>query len=518
MNDYTSAKVFSGASKSLANSINPTVQADKASARLLKAQREEQLANMQSTAGVRKQLNEQEMQIAVQQNSQLLAESARRRTYDGFDRYTGDGDVRHLNVMLQDLKSNPAGAKLFGEWARVDPVTEADRSLFAKNGLDPELFLSNPEVSRGLVKGTTISGEQKLVDLDSLYRSTGYSKYMSDQELKRQVTVASIYKAYRETGAKTALERHIASVLQSEGLEPGTDEYEARRLALWNAEKTKSGTSNKLTSDEREATRRARLRGASPEEFDKVMQEELEAIKKRNEQTAASKDMDDVDTAKQALDDMAGGSFVEFDLDEADPRQYSKVEREVERIERFGKLKFDAADKKELAAIRDLITLGESGIELSPEKVGWFDDITGSVKKYISDDVKGIDATSAYTAYVNTLANALYGSALSAGEMERLNKQFGTLKQQTGPVLAQFRTGLEQLKSRLNNISANSNSYVTHFRLGVNKEQLDTIIGRLDERIKYISGYSPTKPGETPKASTGKSKEDLLNILRPKAQ
>jgi hypothetical protein len=512
MADLTSSQVFSGVSKSLANYTNPIVQADRASARLLKQQREEQLAQLQATQNERGQITNQEMQLTIENNRRLLADSAKRRVYDSFDRYTGDGDTRHLNTMLQDLRSNPEGQKLFGDWVRVDKLTEADRGLFAKQGLDPNLIFSNPETMRSIVKGTKQDGEVKLIDLDSLYRATGYSKYMSEAEMKRQLEVAKIYKSYRETGATTALERHIASTLQSEGLEPGSAEYEARRQELWTKEKTKAAPKERLTAQEREARREALLEGGSPETFDERMQKHYSRIVNRDNASVTQKDMGAADEAKAALDSFAGGSFTSLDLDDLSPQEYSEVEGNVEKIERFGKLKWSEADKKSIAAIRDLITLAEPGVELSPEKVGWFDDITGSVKKYISDEVKGIDATSAYTTYVNTLANALYGSALSAGEIERLNRQFGNLKQQTGPVLAQFKTGLTQLRSKLDNISRNTNSYVTHFRLGVDKEQLDQIVNRLDERIEFISGYGK-KSTENSTVNSGKSREDLLNIL-----
>lgn len=507
------ANLFSAIAQGGARALNPQVQAERADARLLKQQREEELAFRKANKAGITDVKTQELQLLQAQNKQMLAESAKRRIFDGFDRYTGDGDTRHLNILLQDLKSNEVGSKMFPEWARIDKVTEADRGIFLKQGIDPDLVLSNPAVQRSIVKGTTVNGEVKLVDMDSLYRASGYSQYISDAERKRELEVAKIYSAYNRTGAKTELERHIVATLEAEGLEPGSQEYEARRQEMYNEAKTKKTGS---TADERRAERRARLRAAgSDEEFDAIMEEELTAIADDKNKTTAMKEMDAVEQSKQTLDNIAGGDFTSMDLQNLDAKTYSTIENEVERIERLGKLNFDAAEKKDLAALRDLIMLGESGVELTADKVGILDDLTSTVKKYLTDDVKGIDATSAYATYVNTLANALYGSALSAVEVQRLNKQFGTFKQQTGPVLAQFRTGLTQVRSKLDNIVRNNNSYVTHFRLGTDTANIQKVIDRIDERINFISGYTQNQPAS--KASS-KSEAELLKILQGGAE
>jgi len=516
MDNLTSTNIFGGIAKAGARALNPQVQAEKAEARAFKEEQDQKLAFAKANKSQLADVRSDELSLLQAQNKQMLAESAKRRIFDGFDRYTGDGDPRHLNILLKDLKSNPVGSKMFPEWARIDKVTHNDRDLFIKSGIEPELVLENPAVMRSIVKGTTVDGEVKLVDMDSLYKASGYSQYISDAERKRELEVARIYSAYRTTGAKTELERHIVSTLQGEGLEPGTPEFEERRKQMYEEAKSKPKGS---TADERKANLRARLRGAeSDEEFDRIYEEELTAIDANKNKTAGMKEMDAVEASKQKLDEMAGGDFTSMQLTGLDSKMYSQIESEVERIERLGKLKFDATEKKDLSAIRDLIMLGESGVELTADKVGLADSLVSGVKKYVQDDVKGIDATSAYQTYVNTLANALYGSALSAAEIGRLNNQFGTLKQQTGPVLAQFRTGLTQVRSKLDSIVKNNNSYVSHFRLGGDTAKIQEVIDRIDERINFISGYTP--PGATaptPKASSTREAE-LFKILKGEAQ
>ena len=45
-------------------------------------------------------------------------------TFSAFDRYEADGDVRHLNMMLKDVKKNPIGARSGSTIARYDELTD----------------------------------------------------------------------------------------------------------------------------------------------------------------------------------------------------------------------------------------------------------------------------------------------------------------------------------------------------------------------------------------------------------
>lgn len=79
----------------------------------------------------------------------------------------------------------------------------------------------------------------------------------------------------------------------------------------------------------------------------------------------------------------------------------------------------------------------------------------------------------------NLLGNALFGSALSVGEMQRQDEAFGTLWQSDSAAMAGFYTQLSQMKSTLDTIrSKNPESF--NLRYGNIVDRLDTALENLD--------------------------------------
>ena len=133
---------------------------------------------------------------------------------------------------------------------------------------------------------------------------------------------------------------------------------------------------------------------------------------------------------------------------------------------------------------------GQVDKTLTSEVTGLFDTWFRDLKKYVTDDVAEVDkqaAASAYGAFRNTVRHALFGSALTDGEIKAFNEAFGTLKQSYPAVVTQFKTALQQTRSKLNTISQLNNPYLAHYYLGKSADELDVVIGRLDERIEYMS-------------------------------
>lgn len=436
----------------------------------------------------------QELKLLKQQQHQAMAENAKRTVYSAFDRYTGDHNTRHLNTALQELKSNPAGKRIFGDITRVDPITKEDTNLLVQKGLDPTLVLENEELRQQLIKTVKADGSVTIEDLGELFAMSGYHRYTSDREIERQRKVATIVSAFRNNGLKTETERSAHRQAVNEGLEPGTDEYNIRFQQIFSKLNTDDSTMNFSTKDEREAERLTLAAGVEKDspEWEDTYNSNYHDIIARNRQTSDSRKMDEVEQTKIAIKDKASkleqGSF--FKINFADPNNFElklEFEDEIQRIEKLGGLELDVQAKKDLSYIRQLIAVANTTEGISEAETGLIDRFSRGIKNYTTNNVDGLKAVAAYGAYRNTVRHALYGSALSGEEIKAFTQQFGTLGQQTGPVLAQFSVALTQLKAKLEGLASTNDSYVSHFRLGADQEQLAVILDSLDERIDFFN-------------------------------
>ena len=176
----------------------------------------------------------------------------------------------------------------------------------------------------------------------------------------------------------------------------------------------------------------------------------------------------------------------------------------------------DTTQKKRVAEIRQLITLGKSGSELTPAETGPLDSLLRDGRKYISDNIEGTDATAAYQAYRNLVRNALFGASLTNNEQAEFDKAFGTLKEQTGPVLAKLRTQLQMLQDELGAIYDSGDEYVMKYRLGMDSDRLVQVMNALDQRLEMFDNQAPEGtevivPAQAPKKL---SKEESLAKAR----
>jgi hypothetical protein len=139
-----------------------------------------------------------------------------------------------------------------------------------------------------------------------------------------------------------------------------------------------------------------------------------------------------------------------------------------------------------------------------------------TVRTYVSDNVEGLAATSAYNAFRNTVRHALFGSALTQAEISSFNAAYGTLGQQTGPVLQQFVTSLMQVQAKLAALSNLNDPYVVKARLGKNQEELQATIQAIQERIDQFSRGAQTGkivpqtgalPGDIPEDGLAKAQK-----------
>jgi CHASE3 domain sensor protein len=457
MSDLLKAQVFGAISSSISDSVSAERQAERARAKTLKAEQDAKLKKIQAqstpeTIEGETQLMQDQLKVLQEQTRNQLLSMTRQRTYDTFDRYSVDSDPRHITTFIQDARNQGMPLGPLSDIVRVDKLTDTDSPQIQQLGLRPQDVLNNPEVMKDLVRVTYNDGTTKVRSVDTLKGITNYSRYASDRERAAMRDRAEVLNLMRKghNRVNTKDEREAARIVQQQNPElvEGSDEY---------AEK---------------------------------YNEAYASIVERNRATGAMKEEDEVDSVIDDIDNTAqekyGKSFLDLSRDEI--RRDVKLERKIERMERLGKLELSSAEKKKVGQIKQLIALGNRGSKITDEETGILDKLGNDVRKFVSDSVSGVEATSAFAAYRNILRNALYGSVLTDGEIKAFREQFGELTEKTGPLLTKFKTALIQLSGEMQALIDTNNSYVMHYRIGQDRDQLQDIIDGIQQRIDMIVG------------------------------
>lgn len=493
----------------LSNYVSPTASADRASARLLKEQREQELANAKANRESTAELSARQIQAALQETKLAQAELARRTTFESFTKYNSDGDVRHLNNALNDLSRNSIGSRLFPNALRIDKLSPNDSEMLNRLGLSWAELEANPEVLQEFVKVTNKDGTQTLLAMEELYAGTGYTNYMTQQELDTQLKRAEIFQRTRmqSQATRTELERTAATMTRTQmpaGMNPedwveGQPEYDLAYIE--NLRKVRQEPRGSQTQREAEATRiTALLNPDDPEwragnpEYDTVYQEEFAKLTARDARTSTQKELTNAREIKETIrtktQELGANSFFNIDFNVMENRL--AFEEDIQELMTLGNLELTTEDRRSLHHIKELLTLGDTAKDITPRETGFIDNIFRNVGRYVRDDVQGMDMRAAYTTFRNTLQHALFGSTLTAGEINNMLNQFGSLSQQRGPVLAQFQVALEQVRAKLESVASLGDSYVSHFYIGADQQKLDEIISAIDNSINEISNIEPS--------------------------
>jgi len=387
---------------------------------------------------------ELKMQLLEQQTQDALNQLAKKDTYEAFRAYNADGDVEHINRAIQ---GNRVLQNLYPDLARVDMVDpQGDLPLIKQAGLSPE-DVNDPNFKHRYVKVTRKDGTKYLMDMHQLQAATGYLKHATQEELDLAIKKAT-----------------LASKMRGKQYSPSAYGKFVQDYKKYHPDAT---------------------------------QEEIDAAYGARERTSKQKDLDAAQQYTNELLQEFGGEDGFFNTDFSRRENLTKAYKYLTAIEKLEGVEFSEAEKKKLDDIRTLIALGDPASKLSPEQTGLLDSTLHQVKKYIYDNVDGVEASSAYAAFRNSVRNALFGSALTDSEIKSFNEAFGTLGNQTGPVLQQFKTALSQVEAKLDSIATMKNPYSAHIRLGADQAKLRKIADALQQRIDYI------EQAKTGKAKTG---------------
>ena len=464
--------------------------------------------------------------LAYNTSKQLL----QNQTYDALQRYDADKDARHLNLFLEQAKTNPMGAKLYGNITRFDTLASAGRSqevdqLLRQAGYaDPEDAFK--EANSNMVLATDAAGKYALLDLDTFKRATGYNKYATNEQLAQQEQQARINQMLRSGMRMDKVEQLESIVKKLKQENPKLSTTEAYKQA--NDLVNRSGGS----SDERiiqqlvdqgmsieQAIDRyygAKRQGTGQTNEGKFISQYMEenpgssyvdaaAAYANRSQTTTQKEIGDIEQVKQTLKD---SGFFDKDLSKLTPQERADVHESIARIEDLRGVTLSTEDKRLARQFRDLISLGTTaGEQITDQETGLIDSMLNKVKSYVSNEVGGKEATSAYESFRNIFRNALYGASLTNSEISAFNAAMGTLGQQTKPVLSQLRTQMQSIKTQLEAIRDTNDPYLAKYYFGSSIDDIDKSIEGIEQRLDFLTTTPVNrelrvrKPGVNPVSS-----------------
>lgn len=397
-----------------------------------------------------RQVTQSTQELQMEQMQLQLAEFKKAKlkeaAYNATNAYFTDGNYRHLNNAFQET---PELKSLFGNVARVEPLnpnSQEDVRMFQELG--GENF-DSPETRKRYVKTINQDGTTKITDMFALAKANGTWKTWTDEQfssLEKEAKIAEINakakyyegKGIGGSGEKTAMQKNAEYL---ENIDPALKEDYLKKETGW----APTTTTKELTEVDKA---RATVLKTNPKFFETTYQPGTD--------------------------------------------EYRQMEPNIQKIEKNLGIKLNSTDKKEMADIKRIITLGDTAKKLTPEDTGMVDNLVGNIKKYVSNDAPA-EAKNAYSQMMTTIRNSLYGATLTDNEMVTFTQAFGSLYQQDKAVKSALKTSLEAIKAKMSTFTEVGDEAVTHFRYGADTTKLEQIIDNLDTMIATVEGKQGSK-------------------------
>lgn len=458
-------------------------------AKTMQQQRQLQLQHAQQMLPL--QRTQTELQVEQMQNAigTMRRESLLNHTYQGFTAYNTDGDVRHLNNVLEYARNTPEGNMTWGRWARFEPLTrdrETEAALGQAGYTNLDEVFDNPELQRSFVIGIGVDGEKTVLDMDQLEVVTGYTDIADQKQLERLQRQAELKNLLR--GQQSA-ETNVILRMYEENPEAGYSAAVERYYEIKNAGRTEGSSVERVA---------AQLRRDNPElGYEESLRQAVLATEQR---TSHIKDTEAAMGVREQIDQIAGGDFFAPGKI-SDPAIRRQVGPLITNLERLTGTSLSTEDKRTARNLRSLIELGNTaGSQITDAETGILDSMLRSVKGYFSDDIGGTEGRAAYEAFRNVFRNALYGATLTDTEIKAFESAMGNLKLQTGPVLQRLQVQMQDIQQQLKSIYDMNDEHVAHYYLGSSLERIDDVMGALDERLAYYGSHAEPSIVRVPSA------------------
>lgn len=473
-------------------------QAERASARAVKEQKQQELDKLKATRPTAKDLKTEaeiaslELDRQREELVQVQRQNNERATYEGMRRhYTDPSDARHLNQMFGDLKRN--GSQQFANVNRVDLVTEQDRDMFIKAGFSEQqtnAVYADPDLLASYIKTTQTDGTQGLDNLDNIKQTMRYNQYATSEELAvqkdnimKQQLIAFGYEA-TPTGME-AFRRARATMPDEDPKSPKFQEELTKQMDVLRSSGIRG---ENQTQREAEAARITATQGVGPGDpgYNEAYQQNYSALVDRDRQTSTGKNIDASEATRTILDEKAGGNFASADL--SDPKERGKYARDIARLKKEVGYKPSESSKKVLRQMRSVVNLGSTASEITEDQTGIFDSLLHSAKKYITNNVSGTRQTSALAWMNNVARNTLFGATVPAAEFRAFTDAAGSQKQQLAPLLEAMSVNLGQIRDELQYMMDTEDPDIMLWELGMTEDQVSGTLDAIDDTVAKLQG------------------------------
>jgi len=512
------------------NREQPEREARRAEAKARQAKAEEFVGN--------KELRKSKSDLALEQAQADLriiqTDNLRKTTFSAFDNYEASGEVRHLKNFLTDAKSNPQGARMYGNMVTVDALTrtpEVEAQLAQQGVTDIDGLFDSPEDLNNFVLATGPDGTQTVMKLDSIYQGSGYTKYaskealaaMKTRQIREQLSKFGI--AYKDMDNMTRAAAMIKEEMKiplheairlltdakASGRAKGGSTVERTAMEIMEAEgipylEAIDKAVLKLSSGNAQSRESKQQQMNNPGLSHEDAMSKAKGITQSN--TSKQKNIESAKIVTERLDAKAGNGKSFYDMDMSDPANRRAVTNDIAELETLLGVEFSQSDKIAARKHMKVLDLAGKAGELTEEETGLFDNMLHGVKQYITDNVDGVEATTAYETIRNAVRHDLFGATLPDGEIRAFNRSLGGLGKQLGPILQQLKGTMETIKGELEAIASTNNEAISHYYLGASTEKISDAIHGIDQRIASLQ---VDKVGELKKVKN--SPEHLKGIL-----
>jgi hypothetical protein len=443
-----------------------------------------ELARMQKFGPMQDDVLQQQLQVTQAQLEQQGTQMFQQNTYQAFDKYLEDFNVRHLNSFIQQAKKNPYAPQAFKDVVRIDKVSPASphmKQLLHNSGLtEQDLDAADGKadgqidwdvLEQRFVLVTKPDGPQEIADIMQLGIMTGWSEHADDKKLDRLVKWAQVTKTGSTPSAVTTA-REVGEArlrLQQGKGKPGDQELvDQHERGLTGGDTSTTKDANRLA----EAQTRIANGEGTPEDYAFV---DITSFRTGG-----------VNQAQHIKAERARDEYdAKFPADT--PWEKLRANREAESLIRQIEISagLDLQDRKILReASRSIQALSRS-VDLSGESVGPIDAHFARLSKYVSNLRGGREAGAAYNAQVNEMLTNLFGATVPDGEQRRFNEAYGTNTQQIGWLLEGLKSMGEMYRSDMEHLLAVNDPRVVKYRSGHNYDDLENALNGIEARITY---------------------------------
>lgn len=497
---------------------------------------EMKLSEFENNAPLREKEAEVKLAQLEGQLRQTNMQNLKAVTFSHFDRFEADGDVKHLNNMLRDVKKNPIGANANSDIVRYDALDnspEVRQMMIGAGYSDFDGILNDPKLKKSFVVTTNTAGQKQVWDVDKVYAATGYGKHMTNENLEETRKRAEISELLRRGNSLTSIqakESVVKSMMEAEGI----PRHEAWKRVTEIEKGSNTGqdmTAIKLISEEEgigilEATEKyysLKNQGRGQTDQERFVQDYIVNNPEATRQQASTayanrntttqiKNQDAVEESKNALDEIG---FLDMDLSNLSAQESANIQRQVSKIETLLSAPLSAEDKRVMRSLNNLTNLGATaGTKLTPQETGLMDSTLNNFKKYMFNEVGGSEATAAYETFRNIFRNSLYGATLTNAEIKAFNTAAGTLGQKFKPAMTRLNTQMQSIKNQLESIRDTNDPYIAKFYLGKDIAAIDDAIMAIDARIELTADIVRAD-GTTVESSLNVEEAKKINNRRP---